>query len=242
MKTIYKYILMAAIAFTLASCGSAPSGSADILDATRPDIFAPIDPTGIEDTSKEIGKEIKAAKESAKKAQSNIERLERNLEEAKGFNDKMTAVISLIGASNEKASAELESIQLEFETFRLRASEDVNLAKNNLKLTEATLLRTDMLVLELEGEINTLKGTIEDNKVEIVGLRKNEKVAVDLLRDSEEAVGKALEKEQKLKIKIEKQKKYVWLVWSFVVWTLVKLLGTIGMWSPQGRVAKFLVG
>tara|TARA_R110002153_G_scaffold45929_5_gene129406 strand:- start:1294 stop:2022 length:729 start_codon:yes stop_codon:yes gene_type:complete len=242
MKTILKYILMATIAITFASCGSAPSGSADILDATRPAISAPIDPTGIEDTSKEIGKEIKAAKESAKKAQSNIERLERNLEEAKGFNDKMTAVISLIGASNEKASAELESIQLEFETFRLRASEDVNLAKNNLKLTEATLLRTDMLVLELEGEINTLKGTIEDNKVEIVGLRKNEKVAVDLLRDSEEAVGKALEKEQKLKIKIEKQKKYVWLVWSFGVWTLVKLLGTIGMWSPQGRVAKFLVG
>lgn len=64
----------------------------------------------------------------------------------------------------------------------------------------------------------------------------------DSLRSANTKALSELEKAEKYKEKYHKLQKYKWIVWGLGAWIIVKFLGGLGAWSPQGRIAKALIG
>ena len=56
------------------------------------------------------------------------------------------------------------------------------------------------------------------------------------------SLSKKLKEAEGYKDKYHKLTKYKWIVWGLGGWILVKFLGGLGAWSPQGRIAKALIG
>ena len=50
------------------------------------------------------------------------------------------------------------------------------------------------------------------------------------------------EKAEKYRLKYEALKKYRFAIIGMGAWLLIKLIGSLGAWSPAGRVSRFLVG
>jgi len=75
---------------------------------------------------------------------------------------------------------------------------------------------------------------------------ENEKVALRQEKESLEktvsAIDEELKKAEVYKEKYHKLTKYKWIVWGLGAWILIKFLGGLGAWSPQGRIAKALIG
>ena len=47
---------------------------------------------------------------------------------------------------------------------------------------------------------------------------------------------------EEYKIKYERLKKYKWAVVCICGWLLLKIVGSLGAWTPQGRIIKGLIG
>jgi hypothetical protein len=47
---------------------------------------------------------------------------------------------------------------------------------------------------------------------------------------------------EKYKVKYERLKKYKWAIVCICGWLLLKIVGSLGAWTPQGRIIKGLIG
>ena len=223
--------------------------ASSILDATRPKPTKPVDFGEIGNSSKNASKNIDGAISDTEKTQGNIKNLEKKLEEAKGYNAKMAALIPLLEATNLKAKESLERIQKEAEALRVEMEEELLLAKQNAAESKAKLLKANESIEKLKDEVKKQELISQAKEQEIKTLRDRDELAVKIIKekdktidDKNKEVKKAKAAEEKAKLKAESRKKYMWIVWGLGFWLLIKALGSLGAWSPQGRVAKLLVG
>ena len=117
------------------------------------------------------------------------------------------------------------------ETLRLIYVQHIAVIEKELRTTSSTIKKQIVALREAEKEL-------ERAKVQIANGEK-EKAA---LRESNTILAKDLEEYQAYKDKYHALTKYKWIVWGLGAWILVKFLGGLGAWSPQGRIAKALIG
>lgn len=97
-------------------------------------------------------------------------------------------------------------------------------------------------ISETDIILDRLWQTLDDtqNQLEIA------KAASQANEDEKNALRAQLMKSQeqaaKYKLKYEALKKYRWAIIGMGAWLLIKLLGSLGAWTPQGRLARTLIG
>ena len=129
--------------------------------------------------------------------------------------------------SRERRSEFAENI----ETLRQIYVQHIVVIERELRATSSTIKKQIVALREAEKEL-------ERAKVQIANGEK-EKAA---LRESNTILAKDLEEYQAYKDKYHALTKYKWIVWGLGAWILVKFLGGLGAWSPQGRIARALIG
>lgn len=134
---------------------------------------------------------------------------------------------SLVATMKRKKSEFAENI----ETLRQIYVQHIAVIEKELRTTSSTIKKQIVALREAEKEL-------ERAKVQIANGEK-EKAA---LRESNTILAKDLEKYQAYKDKYHALTKYKWIVWGLGAWILVKFLGGLGAWSPQGRIARALIG
>jgi len=121
-------------------------------------------------------------------------------------------------------------------------TKDVTILRNNyekrmtnlnqqLNLAQSALTRQKQKVAELFVQLETAKRVSE--------LSEKEK---QILRSQNDKLAAMLKEADKYKEKYLKLTKYRWIVIGMGVWLALKFVGGLGAWSPQGRIAKMLIG
>lgn len=109
---------------------------------------------------------------------------------------------------------------------------------DHINIIEKHLYKTGSVLRE---QIKALKQAQQDLAIATERVRALEGER-DALRSSNTILSDDLKKAEVYKEKYHALTKYKWIVWGLGGWILVKFLGGLGAWSPQGRIAKALIG
>ena len=170
------------------------------------------------------GEDVMAATGFAFTAQQSVSNAQAEIVKAKIYAKEIETLVSLM---KRKKSEFADNI----ETLRQVYVQHFTVIEKELLTTSSTIKKQILALKDAEKEL-------ERAKVQIANGEK-EKAA---LRESNAILAKDLEKYQAYKDKYHKLTKYKWIVWGLGAWILVKFLGGLGAWSPQGRIAKALIG
>ena len=170
------------------------------------------------------GEDVMAATGFAFTAQQSVSNAQAEIVKAKIYAKEIETLVSLM---KRKKSEFADNI----ETLRQVYVQHITVIEKELLTTSSTIKKQILALKDAEKEL-------ERAKVQIANGEK-EKAA---LRESNTILAKDLEKYQAYKDKYHKLTKYKWIVWGLGAWILVKFLGGLGAWSPQGRIAKALIG
>lgn len=116
-----------------------------------------------------------------------------------------------------------------------RAILEANKANFNLQVIKQDLKQADF---ELEKQQSSLNlANLEIKKAREASEGKEQEI-----RMLHEANVKWQAEAQKYKIKYERLKKYKWAIICICGWLVIKIAGSLGAWTPQGRIIKGLIG
>lgn len=170
------------------------------------------------------GEDVMAATGFAFTAQQSVSNAQAEIVKAKIYAKEIETLVSVM---KRKKSEFADNI----ETLRQVYVQHIVVIERELRATSVTIKKQIIALKDAEKEL-------ERAKVQIANGEK-EKAA---LRESNTILAKDLEKYQAYKEKYHKLTKYKWIVWGLGAWILVKFLGGLGAWSPQGRIARALIG
>ena len=170
------------------------------------------------------GEDVMAATGFAFTAQQSISNAQAEIIKAKIYAKEIETLVSIM---KRKKSEFTDNI----ETLRQVYVQHINVIEEELLTTSSTIKKQLIALKDAEKEL-------ERAKVQIANGEKEK----DALRESNAILAKDLEKYQAYKDKYHKLTKYKWIVWGLGAWILVKFLGGLGAWSPQGRIARALIG
>jgi len=134
---------------------------------------------------------------------------------------------SLVSVMRRKKSEFAENI----ENLRQIYVQHITVLDRELRITGNALRKQIIALKNTEAELLKAKAQIaeqERHKAAIISHNKS--------------LSKKLKNAEGYKDKYHKLQKYKWIVWGLGAWILVKFLGGLGAWSPQGRIAKALIG
>ena len=182
----------------------------------------------------------------------NVDTANQNVTSAKGYNIQATKkvedaqdVVMQVKQSSIEADAIIEDMRktespytVDLVNLKQKYEAHISILETRLKETREILKRqlsalsaaTSQLVRAREQSIAS------ENEKKI--LRANN----DALNTTLTEVEKDLEKAEEYRDKYHKLTKYRWIVWGLGIWILLKFLGALGAWSPQGRIARALIG
>ena len=170
------------------------------------------------------GEDVMAATGFAFTAQQSVSNAQAEIVKAKIYAKEIETLVSLMKRKKSEFADKIE-------TLRQVYVQHITVIEKELLTTSSTIKKQILALKDAEKEL-------ERAKVQIANGEK-EKAA---LRESNAILAKDLEKYQAYKDKYHKLTKYKWIVWGLGAWILVKFLGGLGAWSPQGRIAKALIG
>ena len=119
----------------------------------------------------------------------------------------------------------------EVEELRKNYKTNTDILQRKLNEVQDTLTKQQQQFVKLNVELETARKASE--------LSENEK---KILEAQNLELNKLLKDSQKYKEKYEKLTKYKWIVWGIAGWLIIKFMGSLGAWSPQGRIGKMLIG
>ena len=164
--------------------------------------------------------------------------------------------VYVAGELTDKAKAELDKAKATAEEMRLEAQEANKLVKDMQDASSPYAGNVYSLVSSYQDKISALQQQIKDTdevlqelgitlsitKAELDHTKKaidaseNEKL---LLRAE---VVRIQKQSDKYKAKYEALKKYRYAIIAMSIWLVIKIIGSVGAWTPQGRIAKALIG
>ena len=168
-----------------------------------------------------------------------------SVSEAAGFSFTAQRSVTTAQAEIVKAKVHAKEIAFLVEKMREKKSQFAEAIENLRKIyvQHITVIGRELTITNLALKNQSLALSKADKEIEKANQQsiasENEKIA---LRDSNRILAADLEKYQAYKDKYHALTKYKWIVWGLGGWILVKFLGGLGMWSPQGRIAKALIG
>jgi len=167
---------------------------------------------------------------------------------------------------NKQATSYVKSATIEVQKAKQRSIEADSLIEDLKEINSAYVPAISNVNDHYKTHINIVEGQLNNTgvvlKQQLVALKsaelelvkakeqsiasENEKTALRAekvaLEESLLSMQDELKRASEYKDKYYKLLKYKWIVWGIGVWMLVKFLGSMGAWSPQGRAAKFLIG
>ena len=108
----------------------------------------------------------------------------------------------------------------------------------HINVIERHLIKTGSVLRSQIVSLNKASKDLEVARAKLTSSEKERKA----LRNDNVKLKDELTKAEKYKEKYHKLQKYKWIVWGLGAWILIKFLGGLGAWSPQGRIAKALIG
>lgn len=104
-------------------------------------------------------------------------------------------------------------------------------------------------ILELKAQIAATNVILQEQGLSLA-VAKQELDAAQLQLEASEiekanlraAAAKAQKSADKYKAKYDALKKYRYAIIGMAVWLLLKIVGSLGAWTPQGRIARTLIG
>ena len=174
--------------------------------------------------TKNIKKGINDASNFAFSAQKEVDSAKKQIDEAK------------------KHLKETENLLVEMRNNKSRYIEQVTSLKtilgSHFNSVEIHLTKTSDILKKQITALNKAETNLATTAERVIAL-ENER---DRLRTTIAHTQKELEEIKEFKEKYHKLQKYKWIVWGLGAWIVVKFLGGLGAWSPQGRVARALIG
>ena len=108
----------------------------------------------------------------------------------------------------------------------------------HVDIIEIHLIKTGAVLKSQIAALNQASKDLEVAKAKLAASEEEKKA----LRENNANLKKSLKDAEGYKDKYYNLLKYRWIVWGLGAWVLVKFLGGLGAWSPQGRIAKALIG
>lgn len=190
----------------------------------------PIDQTGpvdVEPVEENIGKAgglTDEAKKRIQQAQEELRRAKKEAEDAKKLVEEMKK-------NNSPFAERIETLTKVYE--------------ERIAAVQKQLDETGVILDEQKQALEKAKEDLNKAKQQSLASENEKK----LLRSANKSLVTSFNQEKKRADSMEKYKdkyykllKYRWIVWGIGAWLVIKFLGSMGAWSPQGRVARFLVG
>lgn len=179
------------------------------------------------------------------KEEINIDKVEEDLTKSTNFNFTAQREVSEAQARIIQAKIHLketEDLIAEMRKNKSRYAEHISNLKGifagHVSAIERHLVKTGKV---LKDQIASLKDAEQKLKAETAKVKRLE-TERDALLVKNTNLNSDLKKAEVYKEKYYKLTKYKWIVWGLGVWILVKFLGGLGAWSPQGRIARALIG
>ena len=162
---------------------------------------------------KPVSKTVSAVNGYSKEARHELAHAKEEIDVARKEVAKSAVLIKEMQDAGSEFAVEVSTMRNDYES-RLES-----LAKH-INATDAILIEMRANLDLAEYELKELQALSYQNEVEKMGLRKE--------RDE-------------FKTKYEGLKKYRFIIIGIGGWLLIKLLGGMGAWSPQGRIAQLLL-
>ena len=193
----------------------------------------------------------------------NISKAKANVTSAKGHSVQARVSVDIAQAEIKKARERIREIDvlisdlqqtnpsyaLRLVELKQKVIEHINVLETELRKTggvlSAQLEALRLAELELvKAQQQSIASENEKLALREANKRLNETIAnVEAdLANAQADIKKANEETNKYRDKYHKLTKYRWIVWGLGAWILVKFLGGLGAWSPQGRIARALIG
>jgi hypothetical protein len=183
-----------------------------------------VDVTQVGDSVKEAENLSISAKDKVAAAQAEVERARQEVEAAKKTVRDMRATNSPYADRVEEFRRQLSSTVEAISKWLGEGRVVLDSQIVTLRRAELELAKAKSASLASEKEKETLRSATTQLEVALVQEKKR--------ADSNE----------KYKEKYHKLTKYKWIVWGLGAWIVIKFLGGLGAWSPQGKIAKALIG
>jgi hypothetical protein len=175
----------------------------------------------------------------------NIDGAVSNLDSATGFSFTAQESVTTAQAEIVKAKIHAKEIESLVEVMRRKKSEfaenienlrqiyvqHITVLDRELRITGNALRKQIIALKNTEAELLKAKAEIEEQERHKAAMTAHNK-----------SLSKKLKEAEGYKDKYHKLTKYKWIVWGLGAWILVKFLGGLGAWSPQGRIARALIG
>ena len=204
--------------------------SVSCVDKKPPKVIIPIDKTPAVSVIK-VGENVTqgkllsiAAKNKVISAQAEVERARQEVRSAK-------ALVAEMKSTNSQYAVRVEE-------FRKKLCVAVETIAKWLKDTGDVLDSQMISLRRAELELEKAKNASIASEKEKRDLRlATNHLQVALVNEKKRA-----DENEQYKDKYHKLTKYKWIVWGLGAWILIKFIGGLGAWSPQGKIAKALIG
>ena len=175
----------------------------------------------------------------------NIDGAVSNLDSATGFSFTAQQSVTTAQAEIVKAKIHAKEIESLVSVMRRKKSEFAENIENlrQIYVQHITVLDRELRITgnALRKQIIALKNTEAELLKAKAQIAEQERHKAAIISHNK-SLSKKLKDAEGYKDKYHKLQKYKWIVWGLGAWILVKFLGGLGAWSPQGRIAKALIG
>jgi len=164
---------------------------------------------------------------------------------ATGFSFTAQQAVTTAQAEIVKAKIHAKEIESLVEVMRRKKSEFAENIENlrQIYVQHIVVLDRELTItgIALRKQLVALKNTEAELIKAKAQIAAQEQHKAAMLAHNA-SLSKKLKEAEGYKDKYHKLTKYKWIVWGLGGWILVKFLGGLGAWSPQGRIAKALIG
>lgn len=174
-----------------------------------------------------------------------VDPIKEDVMKATGFAFTAQREVTDAQAQIVKAKVHLKETEALIEHMKKNKSRYTEQIKNlkgafstHIEVIEKHLIKTGEV---LKSQIESLRQAEKDLSVAKEKIITLEGQRNTLISENSELT-KDLKKAEDYKDKYHKLTKYRWIVWGLGIWIIVKFLGGLGAWSPQGRIARMLIG
>lgn len=155
------------------------------------------------------------------KARKELQKAKRAAIEARLDAESAKSLVAQMRKDNNKYADQVEHLRSSYETKIQELQTHINETdlilvdlQKTLGITQEELLKAQAMIAESEKEKQSLRA----------------------------ALAKSQREAEKYKLKYESLKKYRYAIIAITIWLVIKILGSIGAWTPQGRITKALIG
>ena len=172
----------------------------------------------------------------------NIKPVIRYVSVAQGYSNQAKNEIARAKATAEAAQREAQEANALVDEMNANQSPYADEVERLRKGYQDKITQLQAQISETDIILDRLWQTLDDtqNQLEIA------KAASQATEEEKNALRAQVvefkEKAEKYRLKYEALKKYRFAIIGMGAWLLIKLIGSLGAWSPAGRVSRFLVG